>query len=137
MDLRRVAEGTVVIAIGAAVVSVLTTWSRSGERDRNGLATLESLDRLDLLDPRWETALVVVSASLPLFLAVAAVGVAVDRPWLAGAGAVGGAVVLVAWAVVVLRSPLRAAPGPQLALLSALALLVTTGVTTRAQRRQS
>ncbi len=124
-----------VAAVVAAVVSVLTTWTRSGQRDRNGVATLESLDRLDLLDAPWDTVLVVVTAAVPLFLAVAVVGVALGRPWIVAAGTLAGGVVLGAWAVVVLRSPLRTAPGPQLALISAIALVVTTGATARAQRR--
>ena len=136
MNRKLLAEGMLVAAVATAVVSVLTTWTRSGRRDRNGIATLESLDRLDLLDPPWDTALVVVSAAVPVFLAVAAAGVALGRRRVLAAGALTAGVVLAAWALVVLRSPLRAAPGPQLALISAFVLVVTTGVTTSAQRRQ-
>lgn len=133
---RRIAEASLVVAVLAAITSIATTWTTSGQRDRNGLATLESLDRLDVLETPWDTVLVVVSASIPLFLALATVGVAVGRPVLAAAGAGGAGLVLVCWGIVVLRSPLSAAPGPHLALLAAFALMVTAGATARAQRRK-
>ena len=135
MGWKRVAEWTLLVAVLAAVASIVSTWTRSGRRDRNGIATLESLDRLDLLDPPWDTTLVVVSAAVPLFLAVAAAGVALERRWVVVAGALTGGLVLGAWALVVLRSPLSAAPGPHLAVSSAFALAVTSGATARAQRR--
>ena len=136
MHRRWIAEAGLVLAVLVALASVATTWTTSGERDRNGVATLESLDRLGLLDAPWDTLLVVVSASMPLLLAAAAAGIALGRPALAAVGAVGAATVLAAWAIVVLRSSVDAAPGPQLALLAAFALIVTTGLASRAQRRQ-
>lgn len=136
MDRRPIADAALVVAVAASVLSVLSTWTRSGLRDRNGFATLESLDRLDLLDPPWDLALVVVTAAVPAFFALAVVGAAVERRWLLVLGALCAGAVLVAWAVVVLRSPLRSGPGPALALTSAIALLVTTSVSMRAQRRQ-
>ncbi|MEO1064039.1 MAG: hypothetical protein AAFZ07_21675 [Actinomycetota bacterium] len=134
MDRRRLGEVALVVAVVVATVSVFSTWTTSGRRDRNGVATLESLDALDLLASPWDVVLVVVTASIPLFLALAAAGFGFGRRALVAFGAMAAAVVLAAWAIVVLRSPLTATPGPQLALVATCALGVTVWASARAQR---
>lgn len=137
MERRRLGEVALVTATVLAAAGVVTTWTTSGRRDRNGLATLEALDRLDLLDPPWDAVLVIVTASVPLFLAVAAAGLGLGRSVVAATGAAAAAVVLGTWAGVVLRSSVGAAPGPQLTVVASFALGVTVWCALRAQRRDN